>query len=278
GPERVELGVGELQALHAAADRRAAQAELLHAVLELAHREVGILQRDAGKGDEAVGRLRAELGELLVLQLDHFRHEVAVERVPGGIDAERLHVDALLVHALQALGHGAGIGGRPLLLHQRLRFGDDGLRVDVDRPYALAAHHDLAPAHLRVRVGEEAAADECNAGGDEFPPGGHGTLLRVRNQSVAAAPTASANATPRSIQARVAKTSLGCGMGGPEDIQKWNAAMASQASAPRISSIARRSKASRRGFMRASINETAGGALRRLRRGVKRGNGYFEKL
>src|SRR5207244_8447175 len=43
GPERVELGVGELQALDAAADRGAAQAELLHDVLELPQLEDGIM-------------------------------------------------------------------------------------------------------------------------------------------------------------------------------------------------------------------------------------------
>src|SRR5690348_17523220 len=40
------------------------------------------------------------------------------------IDAERLHVDALLVHVLQALGKCLGVVRRRLLLHQRLRLGD----------------------------------------------------------------------------------------------------------------------------------------------------------
>src|SRR5437868_4940753 len=56
-------------------------------------------------------------------------------------------------------------------------------------------------------------------------------------------------ATARSIQARPKNTSRGCGTGGPEDIQKWNAAMASQASAPRMRSAARAMKRSPRAFM-----------------------------
>src|SRR6478736_10230803 len=59
----------------------------------------------------------------------------------------------------------------------------------------------------------------------------------------------STTATARSIQARVKNTSRGCGTGGPEDIQKWNTAMASQASAPRIRSTAKATKRSPRAFM-----------------------------
>src|SRR2546421_7544525 len=53
-----------LLALDAAADRRAAQAELLHAVLELAHGEIRVLQRDAREGDKTLAVVGADLGEL----------------------------------------------------------------------------------------------------------------------------------------------------------------------------------------------------------------------
>ena len=70
GPERMELRVGQLLAVDAAADADAAQAELLDAVLELLGGEVGMLQRHRREGDEAVGIGGAELGQLLVLDLD----------------------------------------------------------------------------------------------------------------------------------------------------------------------------------------------------------------
>ena len=82
GPERVKLGIGQFLAVHAAADRRAAQPELLHRVIELLGGEVRVLQRDRGKGDEAVRLRRAQRGELLVLQLDELTREVAVGLVP----------------------------------------------------------------------------------------------------------------------------------------------------------------------------------------------------
>src|SRR5689334_23405636 len=83
------------------------------------------------------------------------------------------------------------------------------------------------------------------------PPGrriNDGYLGR-RYRSANAAPMPSTTATARSIQARVKNTSRGCGTGGPEDIQKWNTAMASQASAPRIRSTAKATKRSPRAFM-----------------------------
>src|SRR5262249_33373218 len=67
GPERMEPGVAELEAVHAAARSRAAEAVALDTVLKLLGRQVGMLQRDGGERDEPVGLGRADLGERLVL-------------------------------------------------------------------------------------------------------------------------------------------------------------------------------------------------------------------
>src|SRR5882672_10163180 len=97
-PERMKLRVGQLLACDVRADRAAAQAEFLHALLELLGGEIRVLQGHGGKGDEALGPGCAQLGELLVLQPDERSREIALGLVPAGIDAERLDVDALLVH------------------------------------------------------------------------------------------------------------------------------------------------------------------------------------
>src|SRR5260221_5514905 len=52
GPERMELGVGQLEAGDAAADTNAAEAKLLDRVLDLFGRELGMLQRRRRESDE----------------------------------------------------------------------------------------------------------------------------------------------------------------------------------------------------------------------------------
>jgi len=73
------------------------------AFLQLLGGEVRVLQRHRREGDEALRVRRAGLGELLVLDLDDLSRDVAVRRVPIRIDAERLDVDALLVHRAEPL-------------------------------------------------------------------------------------------------------------------------------------------------------------------------------
>src|SRR5262245_20353929 len=53
-PDRVKPRVGEPHARYAAADSRTLQAELLYALLELLHREIGILQRQRGERGETI--------------------------------------------------------------------------------------------------------------------------------------------------------------------------------------------------------------------------------
>src|SRR6266567_415369 len=108
-PERVKLRVAQLLLVDAPADGSPAQPVLLDSFLQLLGREVRVLESDRGEGHEALGVRRARLGELLVLGPDELAREIAVRPVPVGIDAERLHVDALLVHRAEAirgvLGH-----------------------------------------------------------------------------------------------------------------------------------------------------------------------------
>ena len=168
GPDRMKLRIGELQALDAAADRHAAQAELLDAVFELLHREVGVLHRDRREGDEAVGMRRDERGKLLVLQLDHRFGLVALGVVPERIDADRLHVDALLVHRLEAVGANDKIGRPELEPHHVHDLRKHAVRVHVDGLDAAAVDDDLPAPHRGLRMGigrmQKAAAAEHNAG------------------------------------------------------------------------------------------------------------------
>ena len=169
-PERMEPRVGQLLARDVRADRAAAQAEFLHAFLELLGGEIRVLQGHGGKGDEALRPGCAQLGELLVLDLDERSREIALGLVPVGIDAERLDVDALLVHRADAvLPHDQGLR-LGLQTHERHRLGHGAVRMHVDGFHAAAAHHHFpapdCPARLRLRVarGEEIAADEGDTG------------------------------------------------------------------------------------------------------------------
>ena len=103
GPERIELAIGQLHALDAAADRGAAHAELLHRVIELLGRELGMLQRQRRHPDEAIGMLGAPLRDALVLQRDEVARQRLVGVVAPGVDVDRLVVDALRVHVDQTL-------------------------------------------------------------------------------------------------------------------------------------------------------------------------------
>ena len=198
-PHGVKLRVGELEALDAAADRDAAQAELLDALFELLDRQIRVLQRHGGEGDEAIGLGRAQLRQLLVLQLDERLGDVALGLVPVGIDAERLDVDALPVHGLDALGAHHQLVGLHLQSHQRHRLREPTMRMDVDGLDAAAAHHHLAPprrtgglrVHMR-RVQETAArengAPHCPQGAiEKVSSGRHAFLPAGRECRLAAA-------------------------------------------------------------------------------------------
>src|SRR6267142_3704251 len=116
---------------------------------------------------------RARLGELGILDRADLLGQIAVGLVPVRVDAEGLHVDALLVHGLQAHGDLRGrvevrpeLGAADLEAHQRQRLGHRAVRVHVHGLHALAVDDDLAAAGLGPRGGrgEQVAAHEDEAG------------------------------------------------------------------------------------------------------------------
>src|SRR5206468_7978300 len=87
------------------ADRRAAQTKPLDRIVKLFSRQIRMLQRDGRKRDEAIRMRGHPCREPLVLDLDDAAREIAIGGVPPvAVDAERLHVEPLLVHELQARG------------------------------------------------------------------------------------------------------------------------------------------------------------------------------
>jgi hypothetical protein len=154
----------------AAPDRGAPQPVLPDALLELAGGQVGVLQGHRGERDEAVGVPGAGLGEALVLQRDQLLGHVAGRLVPVGVDAERLDVDALLVHRLEAvLGtrheQQRVVRGPP---HECHRLGHGAVGVHVHRRHPASAHDDLAAPHAgpgRPGGGRGVAPDERDARG-----------------------------------------------------------------------------------------------------------------
>ena len=153
-PERMESGIGQFLAGHAAAHADAAEAELLHSVLDLLGGELGMLQRGGREGDETVGIGRAEFDQRLVLHLDQLGRRVALGTIPIGIDAERFHVDALRIHRRDA--H-AGVGHQQARRLERML--DDGhgcghrtMGVDVDGLDLLAVDHHLAPPRMSMAM------------------------------------------------------------------------------------------------------------------------------
>jgi len=127
------------------------------------------LQRHGREGDEAIGLGGAQLGELLVLQLDDGLRDVAIRLVPERIDAQRFDVDALRIHVADALVGHDQIWRFGLDAHQGHGFGKRAVRVHVDRRHAPPADHDVAPPggrvlRLDVPGAQEVAADEDGAG------------------------------------------------------------------------------------------------------------------
>ena len=97
--------------------------------------EVGILQRHRGEGDEALRVRRADLGELLVLDPDRPLRATSRSAVPVRVDAERLDVDALLVHRRMRVGASSSSKGRMVssfLPTSAIASGHRAVRVHVD--------------------------------------------------------------------------------------------------------------------------------------------------
>ena len=103
GPERMEFRVGEILAGDAASNPNAAEAEGFDCLLDLFSCEVRILQCRGRKGDEPILLRRAELGQGLVLHPNQFGDGILLSPVPIRIDAERLDIDAGLIHLRQTV-------------------------------------------------------------------------------------------------------------------------------------------------------------------------------
>jgi len=58
--------LSQIQSIDARVDLDAAQAELLHAIVQFRDRQARILQRHGSQADEALGPLRDDLGDALV--------------------------------------------------------------------------------------------------------------------------------------------------------------------------------------------------------------------
>jgi len=127
--------------------------------------------------------------------LDDLCGQIAVRLVPPKcVDVDRLHVDAALVHLLDAVppeGPAAGAREscqRPVLDHIR-DLGEVGVRVDVHHLYAPRTHADLPPRHrraglrsLRRGICEGAASNQDSSGApcqplEELPSISHLVLL-----------------------------------------------------------------------------------------------------
>ena len=176
-PDRVELRVGQFLPGDAAADREAAQPQSLDRMFELLDGELGMLQGHRCEGDKAVRRRGAELGQLFVLDADQLGRRVALRAIPKRVDAERLDIDPLRVHLLDAVGNIGPQQPRRLqrVVDHRRRLGNDRMGMDIDGLDPLAVDDHLAPPPLprprtrrlgtrRPRSIRQAASDKGEAG------------------------------------------------------------------------------------------------------------------
>src|SRR5262249_7085109 len=172
GPERVESWVCQFLAGNA----DAAKPEFLDRVFDLLRSEVRKLQRRRRKADETIGMAGTELDQRLVLHFDQLFGRVALGAVPERVDAQRLDIDARLVHLREAVPdirpkqRGCFERG----IDQLRGVGNDAVRVHIDGLDPLTGDDDLpawmrvgldAPARTGVGSGGNLAADKGDAGG-----------------------------------------------------------------------------------------------------------------
>ena len=167
GPERIEPGGGEFLTIYAGPQRRASEAQFLDAFLQLLGGQIGILQGHGGESYEPIRLFGAQFGEHFVLDFYDARGEVAIRAVPVRVDAQSLHVDALLVHHLEAFGshNESGTLGGIVAAHERYCFGDSAVRVNIDGLHAASVHGHLASARgFGLRESFERAAMKQDPG------------------------------------------------------------------------------------------------------------------
>ena len=153
--------IGQLCAIDAAADQRATQSQLLHRVFQLRGREIRMLQGNRCEADEPVGLCRADFGELFVLQLDDLSGEVGLGLLPKDrVYAQRLDVDALLVHGLDAFRRDHQRWLLNFQSHQSIRLGDMAVGVHIDGANTFSGDDDFASSLRRLRKGRAHAPDD----------------------------------------------------------------------------------------------------------------------
>src|SRR6516225_751218 len=156
-PERVEFWVRQFLAGNAAGNADAAKPEFLDRVLDLLRSEVGKLQRRRREADETIGTTGTELDQRLVLHLDQLFGHVALGAVPERVDAQRLDIDARLVHVREAVPdiRPKQRGCFERVIDQLRGVGNDAVRVHIDGLDPLTGDDDLRAS---MRVGADAPA------------------------------------------------------------------------------------------------------------------------
>ena len=147
------FGFAEFLAGDAAGNADAAKPEFLDRVLDLLRSEVGKLQRRRREADEAIGMTGTELDQRLVLHLDQLFGRVALGAVPERVDAQRLDIDARLVHVREAVPdiRPKQRGCFERVIDELRGVGNDAVRVHIDGLDPLTGDDDL-PASVRVGV------------------------------------------------------------------------------------------------------------------------------
>jgi hypothetical protein len=142
-------------------------------VLQPVGGEIGNLERDRCERHAAVRHRGAILRETLVLNAHYALGSGAVRPIPAWIDAQRLHIDALLVHDLEPLRadfvdaaaeRHIAVGNAK----QILGFRNDAVGVNVDGRDAPSANNHLATA--AAGAGRRASAAKLVAGGSKHAP------------------------------------------------------------------------------------------------------------
>jgi hypothetical protein len=167
GPERIVLRKREILAVDVPADRHAFQTKTVHAVFELFAGEVRMLQRHRRHRHETIGVGSHPLREALVLGQHNAAGQVAIGRVPPvAVDAERLDVEPLPIHLLDALRAEDVVAAPAAVLLERralhdLDDRDDAVAMDVDHPDASAVQRRL-PSSARLRERRQRTADSSH--------------------------------------------------------------------------------------------------------------------
>ena len=167
GEERPEFRIGQFLAVDIGQDLDALQLQVVHDVVELAHREFRLLQGDDAQPDEAVRLARAIFGDAVIGEAMGGFRDLGVDRIVALARRRRddLDVDAHLVEIEQpAIDRGHDVADVLLLLRVDLPGGGvgemrqrDPAEVDMRlRERGGLRHHDM-----RVNVD----------GGRGWPPG-----------------------------------------------------------------------------------------------------------